>query len=238
MPDDPTLTLEPRSLTGKKVKQMRRKGIIPANVYGRGLESVSVQAPLAEFRRVFRAVPRNAVVQARIAGEDRDRPVVLRAVARHPVSREVLHVDLYQVDLTRVIQSSATIVITGRSEAVAVGGTLVQSLDAIPLEALPDAIPSEIVVDVSSLTEFGHSIHVGDLDLPDGVRALTDATAQIVTVVAPRLIEEEEEEPALEGVEAVEGEEAEAGAAPTEGGEPAAESGAEDGAASAARRGR
>ncbi|MCZ6544118.1 MAG: 50S ribosomal protein L25 [Chloroflexi bacterium] len=222
MAEKAALTLEKRSILGKKVKRLRREGLVPGNVYGRGLESVSVQAPLVEVQKVFRSVPRNSVVQVQITGEKKTRAVVLRKVDRNPLTGEVRHVELYEVDLTRLIQSPALIVFTGQSEAVAEGGTMVQSLDTLMLEALPMDMPAELEVDLSILSAFGDAIHVGEVRLPANVRALADASTQVVTVVAPRVEEEEpEEQGLLEGEELPEGEEAEEGAAEDEAGEAA-----------------
>ena len=204
MPDDATLRAQTRSITGSAVKQLRRDGVLPCNVYGRGVDSISIQTPLSELQRVFRAVDRNAVVQMEIDGGDTV-PVVLREVQRHPVNGQLLHVDFYQVDLTRMIHSEARLVLIGDAEAVALGGTLVQSLEYLALEALPLEMPSEVEVDISGLAEFGSSVLVRDITLPEGVRALADEAVAIATVLAPRLVEEEEEE-GLESVEAPEGE--------------------------------
>lgn len=205
MPDSLTLQLEPRSLTGKKVSRLRRAGIIPGNVYGRGLASVAVQATLEELRRVFRGHDRNQVVNAQIAGEPDTRPVVLRDVQRHPVSHDVEHVDLYHIDLARPIHSTATVHIVGEEvcPAVTLGGVLVQGLGSVMLEALPMDMLSDLTIDVSGLEHFGQSLHVSDLDLPEGVRALSEPTAQLATIIAPRLAEEDEvaEQEAAEGVE-------------------------------------
>lgn len=215
MPDDSTLALQPRTLLGKKVKRLRREGLVPANIYGRGQESVALQGTLVEFRRVYRSVARNAIVNLQIEGESKPRPAILRNVQRHPVSGDVLHIDFYEIDVTRPIQAAAAIHLTGESEAVAAGGVLVHSLDTVVLEALPLEMPSDLTVDITPIGEFGQSIHVSDLVIPDGVRAITEPTAQIVTVLAPRLLDEEEEAAAA----ATEGEELEEGAEPVEGAE-------------------
>ena len=191
-----TLLLDRRAVTGKKVQALRRAGVVPANIYGRGLASVSVQAPVAEFRRVLRAVDRNAVISVQVDGEPTPRPVVLRQVRHHPVSGQVLHIDLYQVDLSRAIHSEATVVLVGDSEAVHNGGVLVENLSHVTLEALPNEMPSEVTVDISVLRDFGHSILVSDLVLPAGVSILNDPTAAVVAVIAPRIAEEAAEEAA------------------------------------------
>ncbi|MCY3569032.1 MAG: 50S ribosomal protein L25 [Chloroflexi bacterium] len=199
------LQVETRSVLGKRVKQLRRKGLVPGNVYGRGRESTSIQTPEGEVRRVFSAVDRNAVVPIAIDGADETIPVVLREVQRHPVNRRILHLDFYEVDLERRIHSEARLVLIGSSEAEAHGGTVVQSLEHIMLEALPTEMPSVIEVDISGLDDFGQSVLVRDLTFPDGVVSLTDEAVAVATVLAPRVAEEDE----VEEEELVEGEEGE-----------------------------
>lgn len=188
------LQAESRSVLGKKVKRLRREDLVPANVYGRGQESHAIQASMNEIRRVFSAVDRNAVVSMSIDGASETIPVVLRDVQRHPVSRRLLHLGFYQVDLTRVIHSEARLLLIGDSEAETMGGTVVQSLEALMLEALPTDMPSVIEVDISVLEDFGHSVLVRDLQLPEGVIALTDEAVAVATALAPRVAEEDEEE--------------------------------------------
>ena len=200
-----TLQARRRTTLGKKVKQLRRQGVVPGNVYGRGRESIALQAELTECQRVFRSVDRNSVVQLRL-DDDETIPVVLRQAQRHPVTHQLLHLELYEVDLTRRIHSDARLMLTGDSEAVTLGGTVVQSLEYITLEALPNEMPSEVVVHIDVLTDFGQSVLVRDLELPDGVVAVTEDTVAVATALAPRVAEEDEEE--LEGIE-LEGEEGE-----------------------------
>ncbi len=205
------LRAESREVLGKKVKQLRRLGVIPANVYGRGRESRAIQAPLSEVQRVFTAVDRNAVVPISIDGSEETIPAVLREVQRHPVNRRILHLDFYEVDLTRRIHSDARLVLIGSSEAESRGGTVVQSLEYVTLEALPTEMPSVLEIDVSVLDDFGQSVLVRDLKLPDGVDALTDETVAIATVLAPRVSDEDEDaedEEAVDGVEEAADEEA------------------------------
>lgn len=197
------LQTESREVLGKKVKRLRRQEIVPGNLYGRGQESRAIQAPLSEIRRVFSAVDRNAVVPMSIDGASDTIPVVLREVQRHPVSRNLVHLDFYQVDLTRAIHSEARLVLIGDSEAVSKGGTVVQSLEALMLEALPTEMPSVLEVDVSVLEDFGQSVLVRDLTLPEGVISLTDEAVAVATALAPRVTEEEEEAEELAAEEAL-----------------------------------
>ena len=208
------LQAESRAVLGKRVKQLRRDGLVPGNVYGRGQESRAIQTDLTEIERVFGSVDRNAVVTMSIDGTTETIPVVLRDIQRHPVSRRLLHLDFYQVDLTRTIHSEARLALIGESEAVSMGGTVVQSLESLTLEALPTAMPSVIEVDISVLEDFGHSVLVRDLELPEGVIALTDGAVAVATALAPRVTEEEEEAEELAAeealAEAAEGDEEEA----------------------------
>ena len=199
------LQVETRSVLGKRVKKLRREGLVPGNVYGRGRESTSIQTSDIEVRRIFSAVDRNAVVPISIDGASETIPVVLREVQRHPVSRRILHLDFYEVDLERRIHSEARLVLIGSSEAEAQGGTVVQSLEHLMLEALPTEMPSVIEVDISGLDDFGQSVLVRELTLPEGVVSLTDDAVAVATVLAPRVAEEDE----VEEEELVEGEEGE-----------------------------
>lgn len=214
--DELVLQTESRVVLGKKVKRLRRSGLVPGNLYGRGLESRAIQADLTEIQRVFGAVDRNAVVPMSIDGSSDTIPVVLREIQRHPVTRQLVHLDFYQVDLTRPIHSEARLVLVGDAGAESLGGTVVQSLEAIMLEALPTEMPSVVEVDISALDEFGQSVLVRDLVLPEGVSALTDGAVAVATALAPRVTEEEEEaeelaaeEALVEGAEPAEPEEAE-----------------------------
>ncbi len=207
------LQAESRTVLGKRVKQLRRDGLVPGNLYGRGQQSQAIQADLTEIQRVFGEVDRNAVVDMSIDGSSETIPVVLREVQRHPVTRGFLHLDFYQVDLARAIHSEARLVLFGASEAETMGGTVVQSLEAVMLEALPNAMPSVLEVDISVLTDFGHSVLVRDLELPENVVAVTDGAVAVATALAPRVTEEEEEAEELAAeealAEAAEGEEGE-----------------------------
>ena len=206
MAEQATLQAARRSITGSKVKQLRRSGILPCNVYGRGITSIALQTPVLELQRVFREVDRNAVVQMQIDDGGEAIPVVLREVQRHPVTHELLHADFYQVDLTRPIHSEARLILIGDAEGTTLGGTLVQSLEYLPLEALPLEMPSALEVDVSGLADFGSSVLVRDIALPAGVRALADEAVAVATMLAPRVAEEDEAEEELAGLVAEAGE--------------------------------
>ncbi len=211
------LSVEPREVTGKKVAQLRRAGIIPGNIYGHNVASVSVQMPALDLVRTLRAAGVNEVIDVRISGERSARPVVIHHVQRDPITRGILHADLYQVALHEKMRADVPLVLTGTSGAVSAHqGTLLQPSEALHIEALPLDIPSHIEVDVSVLTELDMSIHVRDLNVPANVTVLTDPDVVVARVESPRVAEvvEAEAAPAAAGAEALE--EAEKSAATSE----------------------
>ena len=198
MPD--TYAVEPRTVTGKKVKALRREGTIPANIYGRGLESVPVQMPWPQARTMLNAHGRNTLIEVKLASESAARPVVVRDIGRDPVTGAVEHIDFFQVDLSRPIQANVPIHLVDDAPAVhTYGGVLVQSLESIAVEALPNAMPEAIEVSVGVLTELEQSLSVGDITPPPGVTILTAEDVGIAQIARPRV--EAEEEAVLEGEE-------------------------------------
>jgi large subunit ribosomal protein L25 len=202
MPD--TYAVEPRSVTGKAVKKLRREGVIPANIYGRGIESTVVQLPFADARSMLNHHGRNVLIEVHVQGEAKARPVVIRDVEREPVSGALQHIDFYQVDLERAIQGEVSVVLIGEAPVVGEhGGVLMHQSERISVEALPSDMPEHIEVSVDGLTDFDQSITVADLVAPSGVTILADPDTVVVAVARPRLVEEEEvaEEAAAEGEE-------------------------------------
>jgi large subunit ribosomal protein L25 len=196
--------VEPRTVLGKKVAVLRREGTIPANIYGRGLESVAVQLPWPQAREMLNAHGRNTLIDVKLASESTARPVVVRDIGRDPVSGTVEHIDFFQVDLTRTIQANVPIHLVDEAPAVhTYGGVLVQSLESILVEALPNAMPEDIEVSVAVFTELEQSLSVSDIVVPAGVTILTAGDVGIAQVARPRV--EAEEEVVLEGEESEEG---------------------------------
>ena len=222
-----TYAVERREVLGKRVARLRRDGVMPANIFGRGVDSLAVQLPARAAREMLIAHGTDSLIQLSVAGESAPRPVVVRAIQRHPVNRSVLHVDFYQVDLNRPIQASVPIHIMGEAPAVHVHqGVLLSGMDSVQVEALPADIPDNFEVSVDGLTELEMQIRASDLVLPPGVTLLTDPDVMIVRVTPPRVVAEAEEVP--EGEEPEEAAEAEAEGEAAEGGAEAEESSGSD----------
>ena len=148
--------------------------------------------------------------------------MLVKALQREPVYGDLMHADLYELDLTKTQRVSIPIHLTGTAVGVTMGGLLDHALRVLEVDCLATSIPDEILVDVTEL-EQGNSLHVSDLVLPAGVELHTALDLPVVSVVAPKIEEEpvvEELPEGEEGVvaEAVDGEE---GAAPAEGGDDA-----------------
>jgi large subunit ribosomal protein L25 len=204
------LQVTPRDVLGKKVRRLRREGLIPANVYGRGLESVAIQVTRNDLVHVLRTAGRNEIIYLRLDGDEL-RPTFLRQLQRNPITDAILHVDFYQISLKEKVQMEVPLSLVGTAPAEQTyGGTVLLSLDRITVEGLPTEIPSVIEVDVSGLEEIDATVSVAELNVPGQVTVLTDIE-QVVAKVAPPHVEKVEEEvvkEAVEGEAAEEGEEA------------------------------
>lgn len=217
-----SLKVTKRDLLGKKVKKLRRDGMVPSNIYGTGFKSTSVTANLKDFLHVYKTARETGVVHLDLEGKEL--PTLIKLVQRHPVSDLILHVDFRKIDLTQKIQTEVPVLVVGVSEAVSVkGGVLLVQSDSLTVEALPSDIPQKIEVDVSTIKEIGGALSVQDLKKSDKYAIISPPEKVVVSVVAhkeesvtpdtvsaqPEVITEEA---------AVEGAEGEAGAAPTEAG--------------------
>ena len=209
--DGITLTATPRTVTGKKVKVLRRDGVVPIHMFGRGIESQSLQADSRTLSAVLPQAGTNVPITIDVDGQDGDNVCFVRQVQRHPVSEALLHVDFQRVDISRKVSAEVPLLVEGVSLAVEeMEGTLLQTLSSISVEALPMSMPASFTVDVSILDDFDKTIRVATLQTDEDVTILNDGEEMIATVVRPRVEEEEvpvDEE--LEGLEeeGVEGEE-------------------------------
>ena len=162
-----TLTLEGRARAthGKRVRYLRREGITPANLYGRGMDSVSFQVDTRELEQIVHQGARSALVDLTIDGQQHS--ALLRALQRHPVTRQPLHAEFFRVQLDQVIQTQVPLHAVGEAPAARLPAALVsQVMHEVTVECLPANIPHAIEVDLSPLVEIGDTILVRDLAIP------------------------------------------------------------------------
>ena len=212
----PTLNAEERSERGTRaVKRLRRTGQVPGVVYGGGDgECTSFKVDARVLRQVL--VDGSALIDLKVGSKTL--PVIVKDQQLHPVRGDVLHIDLLEVRLDEKIQTTVSVHIEGVEEAPGIkeGGVLEHVTHQLNIEALPTAIPEYVSVDVSGM-EIAATMHLSEVEVPEGVEFLDDPEETIIaTVVVPTEVEEPEieEETELvgeeaEGEEGVEGEGAE-----------------------------
>lgn len=194
MADKITLALENRAVIGKKVNRLRREGIIPATVYGKGVGPFAVQMDARTFQDVYRHAGRTTLVELQIPGQQ-TQSAFIHALQRHPVSRAIIHADFHVVDLLTEITVAVPIHIVGESELVERGDALLnQVLTALDVRALPTDLPPNIEVDISGLDSFDKTIHVRDIPFTGKGAIMTDENELVVGLTAARAEEVEEAE--------------------------------------------
>jgi large subunit ribosomal protein L25 len=196
---------------------LRRDGKIPAILYGPKTDPIKLAIDKLELEPIFKS---GAVAQKlfklEIEGTDGVRNVMIKEMQKHPVSRNLLHLDLYEVSMGQKIKVMVPVVTTGKSAGVELGGMLQIIRRELEVFCLPDQIPENITIDITAL-EIGDSFHVEDLPLEGAVEIPADVNFTILTILSPTAAEEEE----VEGEEEEGEEEGEEGAEAAE--EPAAE---------------
>ncbi len=214
---DLELTLDAREAQGKANKRLRRAGIVPGVVFGKGEASTPVQVDAKTFETLYRAAGRTSVLKLRLPGASRATSGMIKNVQRHPLTGNAIHVDYFLVNLKQEMEAEVPLSFSGEAPAVEqTGGTLLHNISSVRVKALPNDIPHEIEVNVSALTSLDEAIHVRDLNhTRDLVQILTDPDTLVSSVVPPRV--EEEPEPVVAEAMELEGEAAEG--APAEGAE-------------------
>jgi len=192
-----------REATGKGVaRKLRRGGKSPGILYG-GDRVVPLVLDPKEIQRVLRSqAGENAIVQLNISGEkSQDLKVILRELQFDTIRSHLLHVDLYQIAMDEELEVHVPVELVGVPAGVDEGGVLTQLLYDLHVKCLPDQIPDRLSLDVSNL-EIGDGLRVSDLSVPGGVTVLDDLEVPVVSVVAPRVeVEVEEEEVEEEAAE-------------------------------------
>lgn len=187
------LEAERRTLRGRKVRQLRRNGIVPVVVYGAIDEPELIQVNARSLNYAIQEGGGSQLVEVQVANGPMHN-VLIREVQRHPVRRNIIHADFYAVRMDEK-QEVAVPVIGHDQQEYGVGFMMLQALDQVNIEALPNKIPASIQVDLSTLT-MDEPITVADLPQLDGVEYLDEADEAVFTVVATR---EEEDVEAAEG---------------------------------------
>jgi large subunit ribosomal protein L25 len=188
------LKTQKREVLGKKVKSLRREGLVPAVLYGHETDSISLQVEERELNRVLAQAGEHRLIALRIGRARKPQMALTRDVQWDVITGRPLHVDFYAVVMTEKITTAVPLVLVGEAPAADRAGViLLQGLDEVEIECLPGDLIETIEVDVGELEEVDQAISIGDLQLPPTVDILTDPE-EIVARVAWAAAEEVEEE--------------------------------------------
>lgn len=197
------LKAEVRTGTGKKTaKDLRKKKIIPANVYKGSKGAVSLQVASDDLNEALRTkAGENVIITLKISGEGnvKDKTVLIKEIQREPIKNRILHVDFNEISMTEVLKVDVPLATRGEPVGVKVdGGILEHVMWELQVECLPMAIPEKIEVDVSSL-KIGDTVFVKNITAPEGVKILTDTELIAMIVKPPKAEVPVVEEAAVEG---------------------------------------
>ena len=188
------LKVSPRELTGKKVKTLRRQGLTPIHLYGRGIQPANLQGETPTLQRIIAQAGKNILVSLEVEGQGDQNVAFIREIQRHPITGDLLHVDFLRIDVRERIQADVPLVLVGEAPAVRTHrGFLFQAMHSLRVECLPMDVPEAIEVDVSGLHDFEKAVRVEDLSVNPSVAVLSEPDVLIARVNQPRLRDIEEE---------------------------------------------
>ena len=199
------LAVQKREKFGKASKALRREGLIPAEIYGFGIENKHVSVNTKDFSRVFKEAGESTIVNLMFEGEKQ--PALIHDVERDRITHEITHIDFYKVRMDKKITADIPLRFVGESLAAKEKlGILNKAVSEVEVETLPADLPRDIEVDLSVLVDLDKSIHVRDLKVSDKVKILMEPDAVVVNLVQLRA-EEVVEKPVDVSEVKVEGEE-------------------------------
>ena len=204
-----------REILGKKVRFLRREGVTPVHVFGHNVESQALQCDTDSLQRIIEQAGTTRLIALKVEGDKSPKSVFIREIQKDAINGQLLHVDFYQIRKTEKMKADIPLAFVGEAPAMHLKGRiLAQELSSISVECLPDRLPPQIEIDLSSLEELDQAIHVSDITLGPDITLITPPDRLIVRVSEIRVkIEEEEivaEEEVAEEAEVEEGAEPEA----------------------------
>ena len=184
------LDAQPRTLTGRKVRQLRTQGLVPVVVYGNGQPPVHLQVSARNLETTLHHGGFSQLVRVNVQGGS-TLNVLVREIQRHPTSHAYMHVDMYAVNMAEKQHTTVPVVSTGKPTAMLAGLMVLQGMDMVEVQALPADIPASIEVDITNL-DLENPITIADLPKIAGVEYLGEPTEALFTMIAPRVEEIEE----------------------------------------------
>jgi len=190
--DDLKLQAAPRQVLGKKTRFLRRQGITPVHVFGHNIESLALQCDTLQLQQLIAQAGRTKLIKLEIEKDKHPRSVFVREIQKDAVDRQLLHVDFYQVKKGEKIAVEVPIILVGEAPAMkGKGRMLAHGANSLSITCLPDNVPPQVEVDLSSLEEIEQAIYVRDIVLGADVTVNTDPD-QLVVKISEAVVKEEE----------------------------------------------
>ncbi|MBA13615.1 MAG: 50S ribosomal protein L25 [Chloroflexi bacterium] len=192
------ITVEKRDILGKKVSNLRKAGITPLHLYGSGIDPQSLQCDTVELSKIISQAGTNIPVTIKVSGSKDDSLCFIREVQYHPVTDRLIHVDFFRVDVEKSVRAEVPIMLEGTSPAVrSAGGTLLQPLQTVTVEALPLDVPASLILQADLLIDFETKLYVSDIAVDSSIQIINDSEELVASVVAPRVEREGFDESAV-----------------------------------------
>lgn len=181
--DKISLSLDPRTVKGKKVAKLRSEGKIPGVVYGHGFEAISVQAPTLTIEKVVRQAGGHNPVHLNIDGKKKI--AMIKNVAIDPTKNSLSHVEFHAVKQNEKVEAEIPIKLVGEGESIAekAGLVVLKTLESLSVKALPMDLPESLEVDITGLAEPNQHVTVGDIKVPEGIEIDDEAKEVVVASV-------------------------------------------------------
>lgn len=190
--DDLTLQATNRNVLGKKTRFLRRQGITPTHLFGHNLDSLALQCDTTQLQHIIAQAGKTRLINLKIDNDKQPRSVFVREIQKNEVTRQLLHVDFYQVKKGEKIAVDVPIVLVGEAPAMkGKGRMLTHGVTSLSIECLPGNVPPQIEVDLSPLEELDQTIHVKDIALSPDITVNADPE-QLVVKVSAAIVREEE----------------------------------------------
>lgn len=193
--EDLTLQAAKRTVLKKKTRFLRRQGVTPSHLFGHSIKSLALQCDTVQLKHIIAQAGMTKPVILEIEDDKLPKSVFIREIQSNPISKELLHVDFYQVRKGEKIKVEVPVVLIGEAPSMkGKGRMLTHGVTSLSIECLPEYLPSQIEVDLSPLEELEQAIHVKDIAFSPNITVHADPD-QLVVKVSEVMVKEVEEVP-------------------------------------------
>lgn len=188
------LTVELRSVTGKKVRALRRDGFTPAVIYGQGVPAAALMAPAVAVVKAVKIAGKHHPIELTVGGKKH--LAMIKSTDVDPVKHQLRHVAFHAIKQNEEVETEIPVVISGAGETPAekAGYVVLTGAANVVVKALPAKLPDQLEADGEKLVEIGDHLTVADLKVPSGVTIVTDETQTLATVYEPSALQAANEE--------------------------------------------